>query len=109
MKTEENGPARGFRDDLFVWFKQARSQNALISEPLILERRNELAHQMGITFSANPGYVWNVSNTMGGKHTSGKEDETDQAIDEPDEIMHINRDTIAKVNMTKVIDMKRLS
>ncbi|GFT46712.1 hypothetical protein TNCV_4026421 [Trichonephila clavipes] len=36
------------------------------------------------------------------------EDETDQVIEEPDEIMHINRD-IAKVNMTKVIDMKRLS
>ncbi|GFU86332.1 uncharacterized protein TNCV_1314421 [Trichonephila clavipes] len=37
-----------------------------------------------------------------------KEDETDQAIEEPDEIMHINRD-IAKVNMRKAIDMKRLS
>ncbi|GFU02698.1 hypothetical protein TNCV_535221 [Trichonephila clavipes] len=34
--------------------------------------------------------------------------ETDQAIQEPAELMYINQD-IAKVNMRKVIDMKRLS
>uniref|UniRef100_A0A8C4SEN5 HTH CENPB-type domain-containing protein n=1 Tax=Erpetoichthys calabaricus TaxID=27687 RepID=A0A8C4SEN5_ERPCA len=42
---------------LLVWFKQARSQNAPISGPLMLERSNELAKQMGITFSANPGWL----------------------------------------------------
>uniref|UniRef100_A0A8C4SC05 HTH CENPB-type domain-containing protein n=1 Tax=Erpetoichthys calabaricus TaxID=27687 RepID=A0A8C4SC05_ERPCA len=42
---------------LLLWFKQARSQNAPISGPLMLERSNELAKQMGITFSANPGWL----------------------------------------------------
>ncbi|GFT01749.1 tigger transposable element-derived protein 4 [Trichonephila clavipes] len=42
---------------LLAWFKQARSQNALISGPEMLERSNELAKQMGITFSANPGWL----------------------------------------------------
>ncbi|GFW40256.1 hypothetical protein TNCV_1018141 [Trichonephila clavipes] len=37
-----------------------------------------------------------------------KEDETDQAVEEPDEIMHINRDSESKYDK-KVIDMKRLS
>ncbi|GFT07878.1 hypothetical protein TNCV_1214491 [Trichonephila clavipes] len=40
---------------LLNWFKQARSQNVPRSGPLMLERCNELAKQMGITFSANPG------------------------------------------------------
>ncbi|GFR20157.1 hypothetical protein TNCT_626161 [Trichonephila clavata] len=48
------------------WSKQGRSQNAHISGPLMLERSNELAKQIGITFSENPGSNvvdgWDVSN-----------------------------------------------
>lgn len=41
---------------VLIWFKQARSQNAPISGPLLLEKADELAKQMNIKFSANPGW-----------------------------------------------------
>ncbi|GFQ98890.1 KICSTOR complex protein C12orf66 homolog [Trichonephila clavata] len=54
MRTAKH---EGLEAALLAWFKQARSENALISGPEMLERSNELAKQMGITFSANPGWL----------------------------------------------------
>lgn len=42
---------------LLIWFKQARSQDAPISGPLLLEKADELAKQMHIDFLANPGWL----------------------------------------------------
>ncbi|GBM33473.1 Tigger transposable element-derived protein 4 [Araneus ventricosus] len=42
---------------LLVWIKQARSDNAPVSGPVLLERADEIAKQMGIEFSANPGWL----------------------------------------------------
>ena len=40
---------------LLVWFKQARSQNAPISGPLLMEKADAFAIQIGTEFTANPG------------------------------------------------------
>ena len=42
---------------LLVWFKQARFQNAPISGPLLIEKSDFFATQMGIEFTANPGWL----------------------------------------------------
>ena len=42
---------------LLVWFKQARSQDAPISGPLLMEKANVFAEQMNLNFTANPGWL----------------------------------------------------
>ncbi|KAK9711323.1 Tc5 transposase DNA-binding domain [Popillia japonica] len=48
---------QGLKTVLLVWFKQAASQNSLISGLLMVENCNELANKMGITFFANSGWL----------------------------------------------------
>ena len=42
---------------LLVWFKQARFHNALISGPLLMEKADFFATQMGIELTTNPGWL----------------------------------------------------
>ena len=42
---------------LLVWFKQARYQNVPISGPLLIEKADAFAIQMGIEFTANPDWL----------------------------------------------------
>lgn len=42
---------------LLLWFKQARSQNIPISGPILGEKAELLANDMGIEFKSNPGWI----------------------------------------------------
>ena len=40
---------------VLIWFKQAKSQNAFMPEPLLFIKADELSKQMSIEFFRNPG------------------------------------------------------
>ncbi|GFS53940.1 hypothetical protein TNCV_3761601 [Trichonephila clavipes] len=46
---------------LIGWFKESISQNAPISGPLMLQKSDQLAKQMGIMFSSNPGWSYSLT------------------------------------------------
>ena len=45
------------KDALCEWFKSQRSQNVLLSGPILLEKANDLAQKLGIEFSASNSWI----------------------------------------------------